>query len=223
MPRISTEAALRGPDWGRLGLTGNPFENVAPGERLEWVCVPDGVRRALAARPFRVELVGPKGAGKSTVLRALLAELPRAQLRYLAPGDRLALPDPGVETFAVDEADRASPGELRLLGRDADRRGLSLLFGTHRPLAADLGLALSSFALAEAPALEWVGKRVAARRIGDTPRFEEVAARLWPKLGTNYGVLRALYELAEELARGAPLDDEAISAALGKARAAAGE
>lgn len=57
-----------------LGLRGNPFENVLPGAQLDWVDVPSPVLAALSARPFRVELVGEKGAGKSTTLRWLCAQ-----------------------------------------------------------------------------------------------------------------------------------------------------
>lgn len=51
-------AGARKPDWSSLGLTGNPFENVAPGEELSWVDVAPEVADALRTRPFCVELVG---------------------------------------------------------------------------------------------------------------------------------------------------------------------
>lgn len=208
------------PDWARLGLLGNPFENVLPGTHLDWVEFPPALDEALARRPFRIELVGPKGAGKSTLLRASESRLLAAGLsvayRYLPPGESNAGAWPeGAQVLLLDEADRASRGSLRRLLRG---EAGSVLLGTHRPVLERPSLSL---ALPVEHGLGWVARRVAALTMPGrsppdfAPWLPEIARAC---NGVNYAVLRALYELAEELARGAPLDAATVASALARAR-----
>lgn len=187
-------------DWNRLGLTGNPFENIAPGTRLEWVTLSREVSAALATRPFRVELVGDKGAGKSTTLRWYAATHPGTRYLY-APRDPLDGSLEGVEVLCLDEANAAAPAALQRLAVRV--RDLSVLVSTHQALEA-FG-AVRSFALSAVPAFGWVARRSASASLAGAAAFDFAALvpRIVAQVGpTNYAVQRVLYELAENLARG---------------------
>jgi hypothetical protein len=213
------------PDWRRLGLTGNPFVNVAPGTHLDWVAWPQELERAIAQRPFRFELIGDKGAGKSTLLRAVAARLEADGLTvrhlHLAPGDRLEVPvlESG-EVMLLDEADRATSASLRALETSCREVGASLGLGTHEPRAEGLFDRFVSLRLDPSPSLEWVRRRVEAHRAGTGgPDFMALAGELAPRVGgVNYRVLRTLYELAEDLARGETLTTALIDRAISRAR-----
>lgn len=192
-------------DWASLGLTGNPFENVQPGEHLEWVSVPPALAAALERPRFRVELVGEKGAGKTTTLRWYAATHAGARFHYVdAP--KLDVSLDGVRVLCLDEANVASPAELARVGRLTRERGVSLLVSTHWSLAKHLG-EMETFVLdtVELQGLEWVARRVASRALpgGALVDFSALAAVVAPRVGfVNYGVQRVLYEYAETLARG---------------------
>lgn len=125
-------------DWRRLGLSANPFENVLPGEGLEWVDWPPGLAARLGASRFAIQLVGPhKGAGKSTVLRACQARLDetgrRTHFVYVPPTARWRAPLPDdTEVLLVDEANRLSWMGWRRVRRFR-KRGGALLLATHVP------------------------------------------------------------------------------------------
>ncbi|MEW6432362.1 MAG: hypothetical protein AB1730_12715 [Myxococcota bacterium] len=206
-------------DWAALGLTGNPFENVLPGEHLDWVDVPAPVRAALAHRPFVVELVGEKGAGKTTTLRWYAGHHADARYAYCAGADLPPLPWEGAQVLCLDEANNLSRDALEAVAREARTRGVSLLVSTHWTLAEALGR-VQSFALGRFTALSWVDKRVAAASLTGRARFDfdAVAHALFPRVSrVNYALLRVLYELAENLARGIEAHD-ALDDALARAR-----
>ncbi|MCC6334419.1 MAG: hypothetical protein IT380_10585 [Myxococcales bacterium] len=190
-------------NWSGLGLKGNPFENVLPGERLDWVDVARPIREALEARPFRVELVGDKGAGKTTTLRWYAATHADVLYQYVE-GAHVEVEWDGARVLCLDEANKASPSSLRRLLSGAEARGVSLLFSSHQSLS-DAVPGVKSFELARHHALSWVNRRVAAAALLGHAHFDfdAVARALFPRVShVNYALLRVLYELAENLARG---------------------
>lgn len=205
------------PDWARLGLTHNPFENEVPPGCVE---LPPAVREAVARRPFVVQLVGDKGAGKTTLSRWYCAGHPDAGYVY-ARRDDGAMPDwTGLGALCLDEANAFPRRRLSALVKGARQRGLSLLVTTHVPLGRVLEPARTLF-LAKHVALGWVAQRVESARVGGPVGvdFEAIARRLVPALTqVNYAVLRVLYEYAENAARGlegtAALDDAIARARL---------
>ncbi len=218
------------PDWRRLGLAGNPVVNILPGTHLDWVDVPALLAAALAApeRPRAVELIAAKGAGKSTLLRAqahaLAAQGIPAAYVYLPPGAAYdgAWPE-GAREVLLDEADRAPARALLRLGRAGRQVGGLLVLGTHvsrRALLERAGLPCTSFRVEALGATGWVERRLAAARVGPgtpdlgpwLPALREGCRHL------NYALQRALYELFEDLARGAALDAAAVARALARAR-----
>lgn len=206
-------------DWTSLGLKGNPFENVLPGEHLDWVDVAPAIRAALEHRPFAVELVGEKGAGKTTTLRWYAGHHPDARYVYCAGAELPTLPWEDAAVLCLDEANNLNREALETVVRDARRRGVSLLVSTHWPLADVLG-DVKTFPLAQHAALSWVEKRVAAASIAGHSHFDfhAVAHALFPRVSrVNYALLRVLYELAENLARGLEAHD-ALDDALARAR-----
>lgn len=208
---------MRGPRWDSLGLRGNPFENVGPGERPDWVSVPAAVAEATARRPFTVELVGEKGAGKSTLLRALAARM-QGDYRYVdqaRPREAVAPIAGGL--WCLDEANNAAPGWLGEVAQAARRVGASLLVGTHWSLAAQVPW-IRSLALAAHPPGDWVQRRVASVALPAAAPFDfaAIAASLAESVRVTYAVQRVLYELAENLAWGGALPaalDDAIARA----------
>ncbi len=209
---------MAAPDWSRLGLSGNPFVNVLPGTHLEWVEVPVALAEALAARPFRVELVGDKGAGKTTLLRAWAAQHADARFHAVAPG--AALPAevvPASGALVLDEANNATRRALAAVGRAAAARGVSLLVSSHFTVAKALGGGFRTLVLADVLGLEWVQRRVDAAALpGARPfDFPAVARALFPRVSrVAYALQRVLYELAEDLARGAAYGDPLVARAL---------
>lgn len=196
------------PDFRALGLTGNPFENVAAGSRPDWVALAPSLAEALAARPFRVEVVGEKGAGKSTTLRWYAARHDDA--RYVYAGRPFALPAlPTGGALCLDEANAAPRAVVREAVRACEVAGASLLLSSHWSLAADVP-GVRTVHLGEHPALAWVTQRVASFSLAGGPGFPWAEEAAWwlPRVSfVNYGVLRALYEVAENLARGLPRDE----------------
>lgn len=191
-------------DWEAIGLTGNPFINVVPGEHLEWVELPPGLDAALAVRPSAVELVGVhKGAGKSTALKAVIVATPGSRYHHAQQPlsfETLA----GVTLFALDEANLWPARAVTELGKHARASGMSLLFGTHHSLAF-LIPGLTSLHLDRLPTWAWLERRVVAATLPAAAPFDFVALGRTISLHfqhVKYGVLRVLYELAEELARG---------------------
>lgn len=208
------------PNWSSLGLSGNPFENVVPGEHLDWVDVARPIREALEARPFLLELVGEKGAGKTTTLRWYADRHPDARYAYVAGRAIDDVDWEGAKALCLDEANNASKDSLRAVLRRARERGVSLLVSTHHSLA-DVLDGVKTFELAKHPALSWVDRRVAAVALVGHAHFDfdAVARALFPRTScVNYALLRVLYELAENLARGVEAHD-ALEDALTRARA----
>lgn len=207
-------------DWSRLGLSANPFENVLPGQRLEWVDWPPGLAEGLNLLPFAIQLVGQhKGAGKSTLLRACQAELSvrgrTTHFVYVAPGARWREPLPsGTEVLLVDEANRLSRQGWRRVARHRSAGG-SILLGTHQPAPLQ---GLVPFELGRLALRGWIDRRCAAHGWRELPA--ELAALL-PAIeraaqGVNYRIQRILYELLEDRVRGAELDAHALAQALAR-------
>lgn len=204
---------MKRPQWRELGLTGNPFENILPGQQLDWVDVPTAVHDALQAKPFVIQLIGEKGAGKSTLLRWYAAT--HADAHYHYADVSLAL-KPEAETARVlclDEANKASPAAVKALAARAAARNQSLFISTHHSLERVVP-GVKTFELAGHEALGWVARRVAAVTLEGAQAFDflGIARDVYARTSrVNYAVQRVLYELAENLARGvevaAALDD----------------
>jgi hypothetical protein len=209
-------------DWSRLGLLGNPFENVLPGERLEWVAWPDGLEAALSKPPFAILLLGAeRGAGKSTLLRACEARLRGQGLTcsfvYVPPDRRWSQGHPveSADVLLVDEADRMRPWH-RWKVRRWRARGGSVLLGSHTPWALP---GLTTFDLAAHPRRGWVEKRLAAHGMAALPSWLETWLPDFERAagGVSYRLQRILYELFEALARGAACDEETAARAISDA------
>lgn len=206
-------------DWAAIGLTGNPFINVTPGEHLEWVELPPGLEAALAQRPAIIELVGAqKGSGKSTALHAVAAQTAGARLHYAAqPLPLVDLKD--VTLFALDEANLWPARALTALGKHARATGMSLLFGTHHSLSFPVPN-LHSLHLDRLPTFGWLERRVRSATLSEATPFDFVglAQELSPRFGhVKYAVLRVLYELAEDLARGEPFSPALVDRSIARA------
>ncbi len=201
-------SGVASPRWELLGLTHNPFENQRSGERPDWVSVPAAVEAAVAQRPFAVEVIGEKGAGKSSILRALAARL-GGQYCYLDGLRRLEalVPEPS-SVWCLDEANNAPKGWVKEVGKAAQRAQASLLFGTHWSLKPQVPW-LRTLHLAEHAAPDWVERRVASAQVAGRQAFDFAALgrELGQRVKVTYAVQRVLYELAENLARGFALPD----------------
>lgn len=206
-------------DWSALGLTGNPFEAVAPGEHLEWADVAAPIRTAIEKRHFLVEVVGPRGAGKTTTLRWFASH--HADARYVeVTGPALdGLPWPGAAALCLDDVDRASRDAVNGAVKEAHLRGVSLLLGVQGSLRESVP-ELASFELGRHQSLSWVSRRVAAMSLVGHAHFDfdTVAHALFPRVSrVNEALLRVLHALAENLARGLEAHD-ALDAALAEVR-----
>ncbi|MFQ3647905.1 MAG: hypothetical protein SNJ54_17145 [Anaerolineae bacterium] len=118
----------------RLGLRGNPFQALGPEDLLQIVVLPPRLQRLLADGFHHLELIAPKGSGKTTNLLGLCQHFAQAgaQVQYerLPPGvHRIRTHPIEADLFAIDETQRLLPHErLRLLWL---ARRVRLLIGTH--------------------------------------------------------------------------------------------
>jgi hypothetical protein len=128
----------------RLGLRGNPFQVLTPDELLQIVVLPPRIQRLLEEGFHHLELIAPKGSGKTTNLLGLCQHFSRegAQVQY----ERLPMGAHRIRThpiqadiFAVDETQRLYPHERLRLLRLARR--VRLLIGTHLTHRLEFALA----------------------------------------------------------------------------------
>ncbi len=172
-----------------------------PGEHLDWVELHSSLEAALATPNCRLQLVGGKGAGKSTTLKALAARW-SAPYFYLPPGARSlpALPPEG--DLLLDEVDRLP---LSLLTGLETRRARTVL-GVHRALALP---SFTAVALEPLVSFGWLERRIASVTLPGAASFDfvKLAKEISPRFrDVKYAVLRVLYEVAEDLARGEGLN-----------------
>ena len=191
-----------GDPYRQIGLAANPFiASPEPGEPARTF-----VDRGLPTPPHHgfVEVVGRKGAGKTTHLLHWLRGRDGGVYRHVPPGVGRFRPLPVAPVVAWDEADRVPAPLLRHAARAARRRGSLVLIGTHRPL----GLGDVVHVLADPTAEElsrWARLRVTAvatgehdHALGDVPA--EAIARScggdWWQAGTDLHIWAAQQALA---------------------------
>lgn len=123
------------------------------------------------------------------------------------------LPREAAAVWCLDEVNNAPAVAARELVARAQQRGTSLLLSSH---VAHVVPGLRQIELSRCHALGWVHRRVAAAALPGAAVFDSpaVAASVFPsRTVANYALLRVLYELAENLARGAAMPaalDDAI-------------
>lgn len=118
-----------------LGYSRNPFGALSDAEWVAAAVLPDVLEKA-AAGNAHLQILGPKGAGKSTTLRKITAMLQEmgthAVYEYIPEGQRhFTTPLNELAVFCLDEGQRLRWRELRRLlhwGRSQGR----LILGTHR-------------------------------------------------------------------------------------------
>lgn len=118
-----------------LGLERNPFGALTDEEWVTAAVLPPSVEAARAAGFEHMQVIGQRGRGKSTILRALVAffeeqgervayeRLPQGQARFYTDLHTL-------DRFALDEAQRLGWRARRDL-QQAARGGLRLILGSH--------------------------------------------------------------------------------------------
>lgn len=121
-----------------LGYTRNPFGRLTDAEWAAVAVLPDAVRQALPVGCHHLQLLGPRGVGKSSALCRIVAELRQAGRRvayeYVPPGQHHFKTDlADVEVFCLDEAQRLSWRQRRRLVRWGGAHG-RLIFSSHRDL-----------------------------------------------------------------------------------------
>jgi hypothetical protein len=151
----------------RCGLPANPFANRGPQEAVSWI--DRGLLPATPAPGGRrlVQVIGVKGAGKTTTLRHWRRQAP-APWRYVPRGVRRLWPLPVAPLVYWDEADRAPAAARRWALRAAARTGATVVVGTHVDLAVEAraaGLAVDTVLLIPLSAADVAGW--AARRFAD--------------------------------------------------------
>ncbi|XWX04023.1 hypothetical protein VZO05_00445 [Aggregatilineales bacterium SYSU G02658] len=127
-----------------LGLRGNPFQVLSPDELLSIVVLPPRIQALLAQGFTHLELIAPKGSGKTTNLLGLCQHFSRmgARVEYerLPMGAHRIQTHPiKVDIFAIDETQRLFPHErVKLLWL---ARRVRLLIGTHFTHRVEFALA----------------------------------------------------------------------------------
>ncbi len=121
-----------------LGYTRNPFGALSDAEWVAAAILPEVIERALSGGAH-LQILGPKGAGKSTTLRKITAVLQengeQAAYEYIPEGQRhFATPVGELSVFCLDEAQRLRWRELRRLLRWGRSQG-RLILGTHHKVS----------------------------------------------------------------------------------------
>jgi len=188
----------------RLGYRRNPFGAL---ETEEWTAVsflPIALEELLDQSPVHLQLLGPKGVGKSSTMHRLLAhERARgtaAAYEYIPEGQHRFTSDlRGLDCFLLDEAQRLNWRErrrwLQHAKRDSGADGLRFIIASHRDLRRIFhrrGLPLASFDLATAvsPAYyqRWLDRRLDFFALSDQPRLTlaaDAAAWLYAAFGRD--------------------------------------
>ncbi len=203
-----------------LGYRANPFRALTDEEWAKVAVLPPEIERLLPDEATHLQLLGDKGAGKTTTLLGLQRRLDQTgrvtSYVYLAEGQtRLpALPRPP-DVLLLDEAQRLTSRErarlLDLLRPDA-RRYIRLLLSSHEdlaPLFARRSLPLHTVhydGLDEAHLHAVIRRRLDYFRLPDVPAVTiapETLRYLWQSYGANLrAVEQVLYEVFQALRAG---------------------
>ncbi len=208
-----------------LGLEGNPFRTLTEEEWETFALLPPAVERLLAGTADPLQILGPRGRGKTSLLYALRRWLGGEGLRwayeYLPQGvRRYRTPLSGLDVFLLDEAQRLSGRWRRRLVRTALREGVRLILTSHEDLTPTFrafGLTLRTLPLPP-PTVEEVARLLNARlaffaRGGPPPwrLTEDAAAFLLGRYGENVRGMEAfLYLYFQTLPPPGPVDGAAL-------------
>ncbi|MCA9934913.1 MAG: hypothetical protein H6662_11075 [Ardenticatenaceae bacterium] len=126
-----------------LGYSRNPFGALTDEEWTAVAILPQAICDVLPHGCRHVQVLGPKGAGKSTTLRKMAAELRagrrRAVYEYLPEGQHYFSTNlHDVEIFCLDEVQRLNWWYLLRLVRWGGTQG-RLILGSHRDLTKWFG------------------------------------------------------------------------------------
>ncbi|NDJ33809.1 MAG: hypothetical protein GYB64_04040 [Chloroflexi bacterium] len=120
-----------------LGYRCNPFKALTAEEWAAVAVIPAEVEQAVATG-MHIQVIGRRGRGKSTMLRALADRL-AAPYEYIPPGQHTFHTDPAVPpVFLLDEVQRLWPWERARLAAAA--RHTRLIMGTHVTFVPDLAV-----------------------------------------------------------------------------------
>lgn len=178
-----------------LGLAYNPFiAEQRPGvEPALWLKRPDQPAAPHAAQGQLLQLIGPKGAGKTSLLLRW-KEIQPGPYHYVAPGLARYCWPPFASIVYWDELDRLAAPVCWLSLRYAALRRITIVAGTHRDLgklAERCGLQVCSYlfpAISASLLQSWANQRIAAASLpGSSPtlaldlsKAKEIAAQVGP-------------------------------------------
>ncbi len=163
-----------------LGYSRNPFGALSDEEWEAVAVLPEAVQAAVKSGRH-LQILGPKGAGKSTTLRKITAILQDAgqqvAYEYIPEGQHhFTTPLDGLTVFCLDEAQRLRWREMRRLLHWGISQG-RLILGTHRKVGRFWGKR-PSFATIYLPELitsaHWqaaLAQRLAVFALPDRPRL----------------------------------------------------
>jgi hypothetical protein len=124
----------------QIGFTRNPFGALAPEEWAAIAVLPPAVAAVLADERSHMQLIGPMGCGKTTILQKLADHVrwseKQVRYEYLAEGEtQFYSVVQELDLFVLDEAQRLNWGErTRWLQAVKDGR-LRTFFSSHKSLA----------------------------------------------------------------------------------------
>lgn len=123
-----------------LGFRRNPFGALRDEEWAAVAVLPPVIQAQLDKALHHVQLLGPKGCGKTTTMRRIRADL-EAQLlnvayEYLPEGSsRFATQLTGLDAFFLDEAQRLNSWERRRWLKGVQNGRLRTIFSSHNDLS----------------------------------------------------------------------------------------
>lgn len=123
-----------------LGFRRNPFGALSDEEWATVAILPPAIQAQLDKASAHVQLLGPKGCGKTTTMRRIRADLEAQHLRvayeYLPEGTtRFATPLTGLDAFLPDEAQRLNRWERRRWLKGVQNGRLRTIFSSHGDLS----------------------------------------------------------------------------------------